>query len=168
MDATASGPFEISLTSIYTHMDRWETLQRTVRHLPLISPVDQYYVASRFGRRRDPINKRWAVHKGLDLAGPAGQKIRSPADGRIVYAGNKGLFGRFIEIDHGAGIRTRYGHLRRVLVKRGQRVIHGQEIGILGSSGRSTGPHVHYEILVDGKQVNPAKFLKAGRSVFKG
>lgn len=168
LNAPASGPFELSLTSIYTHMDRWETLQRAVQHLPLVSPVEQYYVASRFGRRRDPINKRWAVHKGLDLAGPAGQKVRSPAMGRVVYAGNKGLFGRFIEIDHGAGIRTRYGHLRRVLVKRGQRVTRRQEIGILGSSGRSTGPHVHFEILVNGRQVNPAKFLKAGRGVFQG
>ena len=168
VDATATGPFELSLTSIYTHMSRWETLQRLVRHLPLISPVDQYYVASRFGRRRDPINKRWAVHKGLDLAGPAGQKIRSPAIGTVTYAGKKGQFGYYIEINHGAGIRTRYGHLRRVLVKKGQRVIHRQDIGILGSSGRSTRPHVHYEIVVDGKQVNPSKFLKAGRNVFQG
>ena len=92
----------------------------------------------------------------------------SPAIGTVTYAGNKGRFGRYIEIDHGAGIRTRYGHLRRVLVKKGQRVTHRQDIGILGSSGRSTGPHVHYEIIVDGKQVNPLKFFKAGRSVFQG
>ncbi len=168
IDATTAGPFELGLTSLYTHMDRWETLQRLVRHLPLMSPVDQYYVASRFGRRRDPFNKRWAVHKGLDLAGPAGQKIRSPAIGTVVYAGRKGRFGRFIEIDHGFGVHTRYGHLRRVLVKKGQRVTHRQDIGILGNSGRSTGPHLHYEIVVDGKQVNPSKFLKAGRNVFQG
>ena len=168
IDTAATGPFELSLTSIYTHMERWETLQRLVQHLPLISPVDQYYVASRFGRRRDPINKRWAVHKGLDLAGPAGQKIRSPAIGTVTFAGNNGRFGRFIAIDHGAGISTRYGHLRRVLVKKGQRVIRRQDIGILGSSGRSTGPHVHYEIIVNGKQVNPSKFFKAGHNVFQG
>ena len=168
IDASTAGPFELGLTSLYTHMDRWETLQRLVRHLPLMSPVDQYYVASRFGRRRDPFNKRWSVHKGLDLAGPAGQKIRSPAIGTVIYAGNKGRFGRFIEIDHGLGIRTRYGHLRRVLVKKGQHVTHSQDIGILGSSGRSTGPHLHYEIIVDGKQVNPSKFFKAGRNVFQG
>ena len=168
IDATTAGPFELGLTSLYTHMDRWETLQRLVRHLPLMSPVDQYYVASRFGRRRDPINKRWAVHKGLDLAGPMGQKIRSPAIGTIVYAGRKGRFGRFIEIDHGFGVHTRYGHLRRILVKKGQRVTHRQDIGLLGNSGRSTGPHLHYEIVVDGKQVNPSKFFKAGRNVFQG
>ncbi len=168
IDPTVAGPFELGLTSLYTHMDRWESLQRLVRRLPLMSPVEQYYVASRFGRRRDPFNKRWAVHKGLDLAGPAGQKIRSPAIGTVLYAGNKGRFGRYIEIDHGSGIRTRYGHLRLVLVKKGQRVTHRQKIGILGSSGRSTGPHVHYEIIVDGKQVNPSKFLRAGHNVFQG
>ena len=164
----ATGPFEQGLTSLYIHMDRWETLQRLVRHLPLMSPVDQYYVASRFGRRRDPFNKRWAVHKGLDLAGPSGQKIMSPAPGTVTYSGRKGRFGRFIEIDHGYGIRTRYGHLRRLLVKKGKRISHRQAIGVLGNSGRSTGPHVHYEILVDGEQVDPSKFLTAGRHVFQG
>jgi murein DD-endopeptidase MepM/ murein hydrolase activator NlpD len=149
-------------------MDRWQSLQRLVRHLPLMTPVDQYYVASRFGRRRDPFNKRWAVHKGLDLAGPSGQKIMSPAPGTVIYSGRKGRFGRFIEIDHGYGIRSRYGHLRRLLVKKGKRISRRQAIGILGSSGRSTGPHVHYEILVDGKQVDPSKFLNAGRHVFQG
>ena len=126
---------------------------------PLVSPVEKYYIASGFGRRRDPINKRWASHKGLDLAGPPGQKVRSPAKGRVVYAGNYGHFGRFIEIDHGAGVRTRYGHLRRVLVKRGQRVDFRQDIGILGSSGRSTGPHLHYAVEVNGKARNPLDYI---------
>lgn len=164
----ASGPFQQGLSSLYTQMDRWETLKRLVRHLPLMSPVEQYWVASNFGRRRDPFNKRWGMHKGLDLAGPSGQKIRSPAPGKVVYAGRNGGFGRFIEIDHGYGIRTRYGHLRRILVKKGARVEHRDPIGILGTSGRSTGPHVHYEILIDGEQVNPSKFLNAGRNVFQG
>ncbi len=168
VDSAAAGPFAQGLSSLYTHMDRWETLQHVLRRLPLASPVEQYYVASRFGRRRDPINKRWAVHKGLDLAGPMGQKIRSPATGTVAYAGRKGRFGRFIEIDHGFGIRTRYGHLRRVLVKKGQRVTQRQSIGLLGNSGRSTGPHLHYEIIVDGKQVSPSKFFNAGRDVFPG
>jgi murein DD-endopeptidase MepM/ murein hydrolase activator NlpD len=168
IDGNAAGPFEEGLVTLHAQMDRWQTLQRLVRHMPLVSPVDQYYVASRFGRRRDPFNRRWSNHKGLDLAGPAGQKVRSPAAGTVVFAGNKGRFGRFIEIDHGLGIRTRYGHLRRVLVKKGQRLGHRQDIGILGTSGRSTGPHVHYEILIDGKQVNPSKFLNAGRHVFEG
>jgi murein DD-endopeptidase MepM/ murein hydrolase activator NlpD len=168
IDGTATGAFEQGLASLYAQMDRWETLRRLVRHLPLMSPVDQYYVASRFGRRRDPFNKKWAVHKGLDLAGPAGQKIRSPAAGTVVFAGRNGRFGRFIEIDHGFGIRTRYGHLRRILVKKGRRVMHRQDIGVLGNTGRSTGPHLHYEIVVDENRVDPSKFLNARRDVFKG
>ncbi len=168
VDGSEAGPFEQGLSSLYSHMDRWETLQHVLRQLPLLSPVDQYYVASRFGRRRDPFNKRWAVHKGLDLAGPSGQKIRSPGVGTVVFSGRNGRFGNYIEIDHGFGIRTRYGHLRRTLVKKGERVKHRDAIGVLGTSGRSTGPQVHYEIVIDGKQVNPSKFLNAGRNVFKG
>jgi murein DD-endopeptidase MepM/ murein hydrolase activator NlpD len=168
VDGSEAEPFEQGLSSLYTHMDRWGTLQHVLRQLPLMSPVDHYYVASRFGRRRDPFNKKWAVHKGLDLAGPSGQKVRSPAVGTVVFSGRNGRFGNFIEIDHGFGIRTRYGHLRRTLVKKGKRVKHREAIGVLGTSGRSTGPHVHYEIVIDGKQVNPSKFLNAGRNVFEG
>ncbi len=168
VEGSETDPFELGLSSLYSRMDRWQTLRRVLRRLPLLAPVDQYYVASRFGRRRDPINNRWAIHKGLDLAGPSGQKIRSPATGTVVYAGRKGHFGWYIELDHGFGIRTRYGHLLRTLVKKGQRVAHREVIGLLGSSGRSTGPHLHYEVVIDGKQVNPAKFLNAGRNVFQG
>jgi murein DD-endopeptidase MepM/ murein hydrolase activator NlpD len=168
VEGSPRDPFEQGLSSLYSRMDRWQTLQRVLRHLPLLSPVEQYYVSSRFGRRRDPINNRWAIHKGLDLAGPSGQKIRSPAAGTVAYAGRKGRFGWYIELDHGFGIRTRYGHPRRILVKKEQRVSQRGVIGLLGSSGRSTGPHLHYEVVVDGKQVNPAKFLNAGRNVFQG
>ncbi len=96
------------------------------------------------------------------------QKIRSVAPGKVKYAGWKGRFGRYIEIDHGHGIVTRYGHLRSLKVKRGQKVTHRQLIGLLERSGRSTGPHLHYEILVDGKHVDPIKFVNAEKNVFKG
>ena len=150
------------------HMLRLETLRQVVRGLPLVSPVDHYYIASKFGRRRDPFNKRWARHSGLDLAGNLRAPILNPAPGKVVFVGRKGPLGRTIVIDHGNGIRTRYGHLRRYYVKRGQKVIYRQKIGQLGNSGRSTGPHVHYEIQIDGKAVNPLKFLKAGKNVLKG
>ena len=94
--------------------------------------------------------------------------IIAPADGKVIFAGWKGRYGRVIEIDHGFGIVTRYGHLRRTSVKRGNRVKIGDKIGELGSSGRSTGPHVHYEIRVNKKPVDPQKFIKAGKNVFKG
>ncbi len=157
-----------ALGILYGHIDRWDGLQQVVRRLPISSPVDQYYVASSFGKRRDPVNKKWSVHRGVDLAGQMRQKIRTLAPGKVKYAGWKGRFGRFIEIDHGHGIVTRYGHLRSLNVKRGQKVVNRQIIGLLGSSGRSTGPHLHYEILVNGKQVDPTKFMNAGKNVFKG
>lgn len=160
--------FDVGMSVLGEHMNRWETLQRLVRNLPLIPPVDHYYVASRFGRRNDPFNKRWAMHMGLDLAGSSRQPIHAAAPGKVVFAGWAGRFGRLIDIDHGLGVRTRYGHLRKIKVKKGQRVEYRQTIGLLGSSGRSTGPHLHYEVVVDGKQVNPMKFLNAGKNVFKG
>ncbi len=157
-----------ALATLYGHIDHWDGLQQVIRRLPLSSPVDHYYVASSYGKRRDPLNKKWSVHRGVDLAGRSRHKIRSVAPGKVKYADWKGRFGRYIEIDHGHGIVTRYGHLRGLKVKRGQKVTHRQLIGLLGSSGRSTGPHLHYEILVDGKHVDPIKFVNAGKNVFKG
>lgn len=157
-----------ALSVLYSHIDRWESLQHVMRRLPFASPIDHYNFASPFGKRRDPMNRKWAMHWGLDLSGRMNQYIRSVAPGKVRFAGWKGRFGRFIEIDHGLGIRTRYGHLKKIRVKKGDTVKYRQVIGNLGSSGRSTGPHVHYEILVNGKQVNPMKFVIAGKNVFKG
>ena len=165
--SVALSPKEV-VEAFDSHMRRLELLRRVVRGLPLVSPVDYYYVSSRFGRRRDPFNKKWARHLGVDLAGNLRAPVLAPAPGKVVFVGWKGRFGRTIVIDHGNGIRTRYGHLRRYHVKRGQRIGYRQKIGQLGNSGRSTGPHVHYEILRDGKPVDPKKFLEAGKNVLKG
>jgi len=93
--------------------------------------------------------------------------IYAPAPGIVKQAGNKGRYGRFIEIDHGSGIFTRYGHLNKIYVKRGQKIDFRHKIGQLGSSGRSTGPHLHYEVVFNGKPRNPMLFIKAGRHVFQ-
>jgi murein DD-endopeptidase MepM/ murein hydrolase activator NlpD len=148
-------------------MQRLRILQDVLSQLPLTPPLDSYWVSSYFGKRRDPYNGRWAMHEGIDLAGQAGLKIRAGAPGRIVTAGWKGGYGQVVEIDHGYGITTLYGHLKSVTVNEGDQVKHRGEIGRLGNTGRSTGPHVHYEIQVDGKPVDPMNFLKAGRYVFK-
>ena len=95
------------------------------------------------------------------------QSIYAPAPGTVRVAGWRAKYGRFIEIDHGSGVRTRYGHLHKILVKRGQQVAFRDKIGLLGNSGRSTGPHLHYETVLKGKAVDPMKFLKAGRYVFQ-
>jgi len=147
---------------------RWESLQFILRTLPISSPVDSYWISSQFGVRKDPITGRSAKHEGLDLAAQLGAPVLASAPGRVVYAGHKGGYGRMVEIDHGLGIHTRHGHLRSISVKKGDVVGYRDLIGTVGNTGRSTGPHLHYEILVDGKPIDPMNFLKAGRYVFKG
>jgi hypothetical protein len=157
-----------ALGVIDNQLDRWEALGVLISRLPLTAPMDHFSVASRFGKRRDPINRRWAMHYGVDLGGVYRSPVRATAPGVVVKVGWNGSYGRVVEIDHGLGIRTRYGHLRRSLVKRGQKVGFRQKIGQMGNSGRSTGKHVHYEILVNGKPRNPAKFMEAGKHVLEG
>lgn len=149
-------------------LDRWSALQEVVRSLPLTAPLDQYRISSGYGERRDPVNGRKARHLGVDFAASLRSSVHATAPGKVVFAGWRGRYGRTIEIDHGHGIRTRYSHLRKILVNADQEVEHHQKIGLVGSSGRSTGPHVHYEIRFRGQVRNPMKFLKSGRYVFKG
>lgn len=149
-------------------MSRWEKLQVVLRTLPLSSPLDTYTIGSSFGKRQDPLNGKLAMHEGLDFSAPMGATVLATAPGKVIFAGRKGGYGRMVEIDHGFGIVTRYAHLKEITVETGQVVEYRDKIGKLGSSGRSTGPHVHYEILVDGKPHDPMNFLKAGRYVFKG
>lgn len=159
---------QASVALLDLQLDRWEALQKLVRRLPLTPPLDHYRLTSGFGTRTDPVNGRKGRHFGVDLAAPMRSPVLSTAPGKVVFAGWRGRFGRMIEIDHGLGIKTRFAHLKKILVKPGQAVGHREKIGLLGSSGRSTGPHVHYEILIDGKPVDPSNFLEAGRNVFKG
>ena len=107
------------------------------------------------------------MHYGLDLEGAIGTRVYVTAPGIVVRAGFKGKFGKFIEVDHGLGFKTRYGHLNKILVKRGQKVNYRQKIALLGNTGRSTGPHLHYEVLHNSKPRNPWRFIKAGRYVYK-
>ncbi len=155
------------LSNLDIHLSRWDSLKAVMKHLPLASPMDTYYITSSFGKRRDPINKKWSAHYGLDFGGKFKSKVLAPAPGEVTFAGWKTKYGRIIEIDHGAGIKTRYAHLNNIFVKKGQKVAFRDKIGLLGNSGRSTGAHLHYETSFNGKLVNPLKFLKAGRYVFQ-
>ncbi len=145
----------------------WQQLQILLECAPLTSPVDYYNLTSKYGNRKDPFTKKPAWHAGVDLGAWPGTPVRATAPGKVTYAGRKGGYGRFVVIDHGCGIETAYGHLKRIHVKKGEIVDYRNTIGEVGSTGRSTGPHVHYEIRIKGKPVDPYQFIKAGRYVFK-
>jgi len=127
--------------------------------LPSIPPVENGFLTAGFGYRTDPFTGRQAMHQGLDLSAPRGEPILAVADGRVVSTGKSGDLGLTVEIDHGNGILTRYGHTDRVFVRSGQTVSRGQVIAAVGSSGRSTNPHVHYEVRVNDRNVNPSRYV---------
>jgi murein DD-endopeptidase MepM/ murein hydrolase activator NlpD len=157
-----------SVATLDDEVGRWEKLQVILRSLPLSAPVDHYYISSGFGERIDPFNGEGAIHEGLDMVDTVRAEVLATAPGKVVFAGWRGGYGRCVEIDHGLGITTVYAHLDSILVKEGDLVDYRQQIGKLGTSGRSSGPHVHYEVRFDGKALDPMGFLKAGRYVFKG
>ncbi len=117
------------------------------------------WVTSDFGQRLDPYTAERVTHGGMDIAAPHGKEVYSPSDGTVVFAGLEGGYGNVIVIDHGYGIKTRYGHLAKMLVKAGDRVKRGAHIAAVGNTGRSTGPHLHYEVRVNGIPQNPRKFI---------
>ncbi|MEQ4616921.1 MAG: M23 family metallopeptidase [Corticimicrobacter sp.] len=123
------------------------------------TPVSGFRMTSTFGNRTDPFRGRLAFHSGVDFPAPSGTPIHASAGGRVIYAGYRREYGHTVEIDHGAGLVTRYAHASRLLVSRGMAVMPGQEIARVGNSGRSTGPHLHFEILRDGRFVDPAVYL---------
>lgn len=156
-----------SIDILGARLDRLSKLKRLVGVIPFSPPLEHFSISSHFGKRRDPINRRWAMHYGLDLTGFKKANVYATSPGKVVKSGHKGKYGKFIEIDHGGGFKTRYGHLYKTLVKRGQEVNFRQKIGLLGNSGRSTGSHLHYEVTHNGKQKNPWRFIKAGKYVYK-
>lgn len=138
-----------------------------MKHVPLSTPVSgpSFERTSGFGARVDPFTGRYAFHPGLDYAGPTGAVVRATAPGTVVWADVRGSYGKMVEVNHGYGIHTRYAHLSSILVQVGAKVGEGTAVGKLGSTGRSTGPHVHYEIWYDDVVRNPKNFIEAGRHV---
>ena len=133
--------------------------------LPLSTPLEHYQIGSQFGPRRDPFNGRLAVHAGLDLDAAYMSPVYATAPGIVIYAGYRGAYGKVVEIDHGNGIATLYGHIHRYTVSVGQRVEAHTQIGLVGSTGRASGPHVHYEVIVNGQPQDPEKFIELARLV---
>jgi murein DD-endopeptidase MepM/ murein hydrolase activator NlpD len=126
-------------------------------------PVQQGWISSYFGRRADPFTGYSAVHKGIDFAGPEGTKVSSVAAGLVTFAGERPGFGQMVEINHGNGLATRYCHNEKLLVRQGDMVRKGQEVSLMGSTGHSTGPHLHFEVLKNGAQVDPLRFIGEDR-----
>lgn len=160
---TDSAGFERQLQRISVARTQVERLTKTLAVVPYRKPViGEVEFSSGFGVRSDPFLGRPAMHSGLDFRASTGDPVRATANGKVVTAGWQGGYGRLVEIDHGNTLSTRYGHLSEIHVKVGDTIRIGQVIGAVGSTGRSTGPHLHYETRVDGDAVDPQRFLRAG------
>ena len=129
------------------------------RVMPSGRPIAEGWLSSRYGKRNDPFTGKQDFHKGLDFAGKKGSEVIVVGDGVVSWAGKRTGYGNLIEVNHGNGYTTRYGHNQKHLVKVGDKVKKGQQIALMGSTGRSTGPHVHFEVLQNGKTVNPSKYI---------
>ncbi|HEX7790907.1 MAG TPA: M23 family metallopeptidase [Afipia sp.] len=164
-----AGTFERQLYRISLTRAQVDKLTRTLSLVPYRKPViGNVEFSSGFGVRSDPFLGRPAMHTGLDFRASMGDPVRATANGKVVNAGWSGGYGRMVEIDHGNGLSTRYGHLSEIGVKVGEQIKIGQVIGAVGSTGRSTGPHLHYETRIDGDAVDPQKFLRAGVRLSQG
>lgn len=141
-------------------------IDRIVLSLPSVVPAKNYYISSDFGKRIDPFHKTRAMHSGVDMAGWIGEPILAAGSGKIVKAARAPAYGNMIEIDHGNGFRTRYGHMRKLLVKAGETVMPGQTIGEMGATGRATSTHLHWEVWYKGKLLDPHPFIEASEDVY--
>jgi murein DD-endopeptidase MepM/ murein hydrolase activator NlpD len=160
---SGASAFERQLYRINTARAQIDRYTRALLAVPVRKPVSgDVDMSSPFGMRMDPFLGRPAVHTGIDLRGDTGEPVRATATGRVTIAGREGGYGNMVEINHGDGLATRYGHLSEISVKIGQVVRIGEVVGRIGSTGRSTGPHLHYETRINGEAVDPQKFLRAG------
>lgn len=174
------GPLEILATSANGSIDprferlglslaRMAALERGLDGIPQVTPTNlgQTQISSGYGYRRDPFTRGGAMHSGLDFKGPSGADIYAAANGTVSFVGRKSGYGNVVEVSHGNGLMTRYAHMSRFRSKVGQKVSAGDVIGAIGSTGRSTGPHLHFEVRINDRAVNPRPFLEAAPNVLK-
>jgi murein DD-endopeptidase MepM/ murein hydrolase activator NlpD len=158
-----AGPFEQKLAQVQFAIQQTERMRKVVTTLPIARPMPtDFETTSGFGARSDPFTRGMAMHTGIDFRAPSGTPVRATAAGKVVESGHVGGYGNMIEIDHGNGLTTRYAHLSVLDVDAGETVQKGTVIGRVGSTGRSTGPHLHYETRIDGDAADPTRFLKVG------
>lgn len=174
------GPLELLATSsngdidprferLGASLERMNALERGLASIPQVTPTSlaQTKMSSNYGYRRDPINGGGAMHSGLDFKGPYGAPIYSAADGEVTFAGWRGGYGKTVEVTHGNGMMTRYAHMSKFKSRLGQKVAAGDLIGAIGSTGRSTGPHLHFEVRINNRPVNPQPFLERAPNVLQ-
>lgn len=164
--AKGQGPFEQKLAQVQSALLQGERLRRIVGTLPVTRPMPMdYETTSGYGARSDPFTRGMAMHTGIDFRAPSGAIVRATAPGKVVEADYVGGYGNMVEVDHGNGLSTRYAHLSAIGVDVGATVAKGDALGRVGSTGRSTGPHLHYETRIDGEPTDPMRFIRAGHKL---
>lgn len=157
--------FDSKVKELDDALAKLNSLKQAIRQLPIANPANDWVVTSSFGGRKDPFLGSSAFHSGMDFRAPAGAPIKVAGAGVVIKAEWSGGYGRLVEVDHGGGYTTRYAHMSKILVSEGDTLKIGDVVGEVGSSGRSTGPHLHYEVRKNGASVDPQRFIKAGKQV---
>jgi murein DD-endopeptidase MepM/ murein hydrolase activator NlpD len=163
----ADGSVDPRFQRLGLSLARMDALERSLAKLPQVLPASLEYISSGFGYRADPFTGAGAFHPGLDFRGPTGAPIYAAAPGRVTFVGPRAGYGNCVEIDHGNGLLTRYAHMSRFRTHVGRQVGSGEVVGLIGSTGRSTGPHLHFEVRINDRPVNPRPFLEAAPNVFQ-
>jgi len=161
------GAADDAFSDLAASLARLNALERGLAAIPSGRPTDSPVLTSSYGYRRDPFTRRAAFHAGLDFPGASGQPILAAARGRVSFVGGQHGYGQTVEVDHGNGIMTRYAHLSGYTVRVGQQVPRGAKLGRMGSTGRSTGTHLHFEVRVNGAPINPRRFLEVNQDVLQ-
>lgn len=164
-EGAAISAFDDEVNRLDRALDTLDHMKTVARRYPISNPVEGSETTSRFGYRKDPLLGSQAFHAGIDFRAETGHHIKSPASGQVVTAGRQGGYGNMVEVQHKSGLVTRFGHMNSIYVQVGDAVDEGTVLGEVGSTGRSTGPHLHYEVHVDGRPVDPARYLNLGRKI---
>jgi murein DD-endopeptidase MepM/ murein hydrolase activator NlpD len=159
INSNALGPADVGFSNLFASLQKLDGGARAANNIPTGRPVERLSLTSNFGVRSDPFNGSARMHKGIDIPGPVGTPIYATADGIVNRAGWASGYGNLVQISHGGGLETRYGHMSKLVAAPNSYVRRGQLIGLMGSTGRSTGSHLHYEVRVDGQAINPIPFV---------
>ena len=167
LSTSRDGSLDPRFERLALSLARMDALERGLSGIPQFMPADMRNITSGFGYRSDPIHGAAAMHAGLDFRGPVGSPIHAAAQGKVTFVGTKTGYGRVVEISHGNGMMTRYAHMSAWKAKVGQNVDAGEVVGLIGNTGRSTGPHLHFEVHIHGRAVNPRPFLESAPDVLE-